>query len=60
MDGTECDLTGEARRTEVRFVCDPSALHSLEYIEETSTCNYLAVVHTSTLCENPRALQATP
>lgn len=51
--GDICDLTGRPRRTEVRYVCDPDALHVFESISETSTCMYLAVVHTNVLCAHP-------
>ena len=52
-DGEVCDLTGRLRRTEVRYVCDPGAVHTLASVEETSTCAYRVVVHTSLLCANP-------
>jgi hypothetical protein len=49
-DGDVCDLTKKPRTTEVRFVCDAELLHAFDSISETSTCNYLVVVHTSLVC----------
>lgn len=51
--GDTCDLTGKPRSTEFRFICDPKSLHAFESIAETETCNYMAVVHTSLLCQHP-------
>eukprot|EP00040_Diaphanoeca_grandis_P006035 m.35623 g.35623 ORF g.35623 m.35623 type:complete len:521 (-) comp17173_c0_seq1:392-1954(-) len=52
LGGDICDLTGKPRVTEVRFICDPAVIHSFEVISETETCHYLAVVHSSFLCEH--------
>eukprot|EP00041_Stephanoeca_diplocostata_P020328 m.453034 g.453034 ORF g.453034 m.453034 type:complete len:364 (+) comp21545_c0_seq1:65-1156(+) len=53
MDGGGlCDLTGKPRTAEIRFVCDPELMHAFEALSETSTCNYLVVVHTSYLCDH--------
>lgn len=50
--GGLCDLTGKPRTAEIRFVCDPELMHAFEALSETSTCNYLVVVHTTYLCEH--------
>lgn len=51
--GDTCDLTLKPRTTEIRFVCDPNMMHAFESISETSTCNYLVIIHTSMVCSHP-------
>jgi len=50
--GDICDLTGNPRTTEVRYICDKSVYHAIETVQEMTTCNYLVVVHTKMLCAN--------
>eukprot|EP00056_Hartaetosiga_gracilis_P011232 m.168896 g.168896 ORF g.168896 m.168896 type:complete len:419 (+) comp13471_c0_seq9:403-1659(+) len=52
--GDVCDLTGEERFTEVRFICNNEAPRSgnIVQIKETSSCQYLMVFETSALCGN--------
>lgn len=50
--GDTCDLTGHPRTTEVRYICDKKAYHAMEVVQETTTCNYLIVVHTKFLCQH--------
>lgn len=54
--GDECDLSGVARSTTVRFVCDPDDAQQakLELVKETATCSYLAVVSTPLLCSHEK------
>jgi hypothetical protein len=70
-NGTECDLTGQFRRSEVRFVCDPSAVFdSLVEIEEPLSCEYVLTVATKKICdvdqlrptptERPREIKCSP
>lgn len=59
-DGTSCDLTGELRRTEVRHFCDPNEASKLRSVEETSSCQYRAVVHTRALCALKELAPAQP
>ena len=48
--GTECDLTGQLRETEVRFICD-GINQGLVSIDETSTCRYKAIVKLPAICK---------
>ena len=59
-NGTACDLTGEPRSTEVRFVCAPEAgaaqagvavsAHFIESVKEPVTCHYVLTLATPLLC----------
>jgi hypothetical protein len=50
--GTWCELIKKNRRIEVQFQCDPSGGDRIAWIKETSTCNYLMVIHTPKLCND--------
>ncbi|EDQ87777.1 uncharacterized protein MONBRDRAFT_26903 [Monosiga brevicollis MX1] len=50
--GDTCDLTGEPRVTEVRFVCNPEQTHVFLELSETTTCRYQALIATSHLCDH--------
>ena len=59
-NGTACDLTGEPRSTEVRFVCAPEVgaaqagvatpAHFIESVKEPVTCHYVLTLATPLLC----------
>jgi hypothetical protein len=61
-NGTACDLTGEPRSTEVRFVCAPEAgaapaggamaAHFIESVKEPVTCHYVLTLATPLLCSH--------
>ena len=51
-EGDACDITGEPRQTEVRYVCAEDGKESLASVKEASTCQYLVVVSTPLLCEH--------
>lgn len=51
--GTDCDLTGKQRETEIRYICEKDSANLIHSIEETSTCKYLLIVYTNLICENP-------
>ncbi|KAJ8111612.1 hypothetical protein OPT61_g5834 [Boeremia exigua] len=51
-DGTECDLTGEPRKIDVQFHCNPQSADRIAMIKETSICSYLMVVDTPRLCHD--------
>jgi len=61
VDGSVCDLTGDPRKTEVRFKCDDSLKGTdrevITEIEEPSSCTYLFTVSTIRLCSHPRFRQ---
>ncbi|KAF1912215.1 glucosidase II beta subunit-like protein-domain-containing protein [Ampelomyces quisqualis] len=50
--GTECDLTGRARKIDVHFHCNPQSADRIAMIKETSTCSYLMIVDTPRLCHD--------
>ncbi|ORX98589.1 hypothetical protein K493DRAFT_313600 [Basidiobolus meristosporus CBS 931.73] len=52
-DGTNCDLNGKPRTTEIQFHCNPNVDYQIAEIKEVSTCNYLMVILTSDLCKDP-------
>lgn len=51
--GTICDLNNKPRKTIIKFVCDKHEKPQLESIEETTSCEYEAVVSTNLLCDHP-------
>jgi len=53
--GTTCDLTGEGRKTEIQYHCNPgeNKLNFLSSVKEPASCQYLAVVETPLLCTHP-------
>jgi protein OS-9 len=64
-NGTPCDLTGEPRSTEVRFVCAPDSglsagtssgealsAHFIESVKEPTTCHYVLTFGTPLICKH--------
>ena len=51
--GEPCDITGQARSTEVRFVCAADAKDAIASIREAATCRYTLVFATPRLCAHP-------
>lgn len=63
--GTPCDLTGNDRKVEIQFHCNPQLTDRIGWIKETSTCAYLMIVYTPRLCNDvafqpPKESQAHP
>jgi len=53
-NGSNCDLTGNARQTEVRFECDPtSVMDAIIQVDEPQSCQYVITVLTSKICAIP-------
>lgn len=53
-NGSQCDLTGNARQTEVRFECDPtSVMDAIIQVDEPQSCAYVLTVLTSKICAIP-------
>ena len=50
--GTPCDLTGQNRKIEVQFHCNPQSTDRIGWIKETATCSYLMVIYTPRLCND--------
>lgn len=52
--GTLCNINNEPRTTEVQFHCSSSPpVDRISLIKETTTCNYVVVIETPKLCEEP-------
>ncbi|KAG1714384.1 Protein OS-9 [Nymphon striatum] len=52
-NGTKCELNGELRQTEVRFICNEQNTHYFAKIDEPSSCQYVAEIHTDMICKHP-------
>ncbi|KAH8378428.1 hypothetical protein KR093_011325, partial [Drosophila rubida] len=52
-DGTMCDIIDAPRTTMVRYVCYPHGKDDIYSFKETSSCNYEAIILTSSLCSIP-------
>ncbi len=50
--GTPCDLTGNNRKVEVQFHCNPQLTDRIGWIKETATCAYLMIIYTPRLCND--------
>jgi hypothetical protein len=50
--GTPCDLTGNERKIEVQFHCNPQLTDRIGWIKETATCAYMMIVYTPRLCND--------
>ncbi|KAI9719162.1 MAG: Protein OS-9 [Chrysothrix sp. TS-e1954] len=50
--GSVCDLTGNERRIEVQFHCNPGAQDQISLIKETASCVYLMIIQTPRLCND--------
>lgn len=51
--GTKCDVTGEARVTEVQFKCATDSLNVVASVKEKATCSYIVVFYTPLICNHP-------
>ena len=50
--GTPCDLTGNNRKIEVQFHCNPQLTDRIGWIKETATCAYMMIIYTPRLCND--------
>ncbi|XP_022301578.2 protein OS-9-like [Crassostrea virginica] len=53
INGSKCDLTGKARKTEVRFLCEEGTGDYIARLDEPETCSYVLTVHTTKICHHP-------
>jgi len=53
QDGTKCDMNGKPREIEVQIHCSMTTTDSIYLIKETSTCNYVMIIHSPHLCGLP-------
>uniref|UniRef100_A0A3P8USQ6 Endoplasmic reticulum lectin n=2 Tax=Cynoglossus semilaevis TaxID=244447 RepID=A0A3P8USQ6_CYNSE len=53
VNGSKCDLNGNPRETEVRFVCEEGSSDYIARVDEPQSCHYVLTVHTSRTCQHP-------
>ncbi|XP_068576699.1 protein OS-9 isoform X2 [Cebidichthys violaceus] len=53
VNGSKCDLNGNPRETEVRFVCEEGSGDYIARVDEPQSCRYVLTVHTSRTCLHP-------
>ncbi|KAK9814659.1 hypothetical protein WJX72_009344 [[Myrmecia] bisecta] len=53
-NGEPCDITGQHRETEVRYLCSEDGQDQIASIKEPATCHYLLTLHTPRLCKHPQ------
>ncbi|KAK9529118.1 hypothetical protein VZT92_013233 [Zoarces viviparus] len=53
VNGSKCDLNGNPRETEVRFVCEEGSGDYIVRVDEPQSCRYVLTVHTSRTCLHP-------
>ncbi|XP_064471706.1 protein OS-9-like isoform X1 [Ornithodoros turicata] len=51
--GSNCDITGVHRRSEVRYYCEEDSADYIYAVEEPETCSYIFTIHTSRVCSFP-------
>ncbi|CAI2292527.1 unnamed protein product [Caenorhabditis sp. 36 PRJEB53466] len=51
--GTNCDVTGKPRNTDVIYICVEKVQHKILSVTEVSSCHYEIVIMTDLLCSNP-------
>ncbi|KXN73649.1 hypothetical protein CONCODRAFT_68079 [Conidiobolus coronatus NRRL 28638] len=49
--GTQCDLTGNSRSTEIKFICSHGNQIRFNNIAESETCKYEIEIHVPLLCK---------
>ncbi|XP_068449738.1 protein OS-9 isoform X1 [Clinocottus analis] len=53
VNGSKCDLNGNFRETEVRFLCEEGSSDYIARVDEPQSCRYVLTVHTSRTCQHP-------
>ncbi|XP_053355127.1 protein OS-9 isoform X2 [Clarias gariepinus] len=53
VNGSKCDLNGNPRESEVRFVCEEGSSDYIARVDEPQSCHYVLTVHTSRTCQHP-------
>ncbi|XP_068202661.1 protein OS-9-like isoform X2 [Palaemon carinicauda] len=53
VNGTKCDVTGQPRRTEVRFHCEDGVGDYIQRVDEPESCRYVVTVATTRVCHHP-------
>ncbi|KAA0713026.1 Protein OS-9 [Triplophysa tibetana] len=53
VNGSKCDLNGNQRETEVRFLCEEGTSEYIARVDEPQSCRYVLTVHTTRTCQHP-------
>ncbi|XP_020558708.2 protein OS-9 isoform X3 [Oryzias latipes] len=53
VNGSKCDLNGNPREAEVRFVCEEGSDDYIARVDEPQSCRYVLTIHTSRTCQHP-------
>lgn len=53
VNGSKCDLNGNPRETEVRFMCEEGSGDYIARVDEPQSCRYVLTIHTSRTCQHP-------
>ncbi|XP_057194484.1 protein OS-9 isoform X2 [Triplophysa rosa] len=53
VNGSKCDLNGNPRETEVRFLCEEGSSDFIARVDEPQSCRYVLTVHTTRTCQHP-------
>ncbi|XP_041836524.1 protein OS-9 isoform X2 [Melanotaenia boesemani] len=53
VNGSKCDLNGNPRETEVRFMCEEGSVDYIARVDEPQSCRYVLTIHTSRTCQHP-------
>ncbi|XP_054640931.1 protein OS-9 isoform X2 [Dunckerocampus dactyliophorus] len=53
VNGSKCDISGNPREAEVRFVCENGSADYIARVDEPQSCRYVLTVHTGRTCQHP-------
>ncbi|XP_029450770.1 protein OS-9 isoform X2 [Rhinatrema bivittatum] len=53
INGSKCDLNGQSRETEVRFMCEEGSGDYIARVDEPQSCSYVLTIHTTRICHHP-------
>ncbi|XP_077430090.1 protein OS-9 isoform X3 [Vanacampus margaritifer] len=53
VNGSKCDISGNPREAEVRFVCEDGSGDYIARVDEPQSCRYVLTIHTSRTCQHP-------
>ncbi|XP_077583018.1 protein OS-9 isoform X1 [Stigmatopora nigra] len=53
VNGSKCDINGNPREAEVRFVCEDGSGDYIARVDEPQSCCYVLSIHTSRTCQHP-------
>ncbi|XP_057701122.1 protein OS-9 isoform X2 [Corythoichthys intestinalis] len=53
VNGSKCDINGNPREAEVRFVCEEGSGDYIARVDEPQSCRYVLSIHTSRTCQHP-------